>query len=145
MAVLGDETSIISRIFFFYVFIEWEKSVVHLECWVEVSRLSKRVFNQCLHLPQNSMHDNRWEGEIEQEKEKEDKTKREEKAKKKKNKEEVQDAKPPTTEKVRFFIWIKNCINLHLICFVLNHWYSKMFACSAAHVRKVFLNKMCPS
>lgn len=63
-------------------------------------------FYQCLHLPQNSMHDNRWEGEKEQEKEKEDKTKREEKAKKKKKKEEMQDAKPPTTEKVRFFIWI---------------------------------------
>lgn len=67
------------------------------------------------------MHDNRWEGEKEQEKEKEDKTKREEKAKKKKKKEEevVQDAKPATTDKVRFFIWINNCINLQLICFLI--------------------------
>lgn len=68
------------------------------------------------------MHDNRWEGEKEQEKEKEDKTKREEKAKKKKKKEEeevVQDAKPPTTDKVRFFIWINNCLNLQLICFLI--------------------------
>lgn len=65
------------------------------------------------------MHDNRWEGEKEQEKEKEDKSKREEKAKKNK-KEVVQDAKPPITDKVRFFIWINNCINpkVHLICFV---------------------------
>lgn len=50
------------------------------------------------------MHDNRWEGEKEQETEKEDATKREEKAKKKKKKEVVQDAKPPTIDKVRFFI-----------------------------------------
>lgn len=80
----------------------------------------KQSFYQRLHLPQNSMHDNRWEGEKEQEKEKEDKTKREEKDKKKNKKEVVQDAKPPTTDKVRFFIWINNCINLlvHLIWFV---------------------------
>lgn len=52
------------------------------------------------------MHDNRWEGENEQEKEKEDKTKREEKDKKKRKKEVVQDAKPPTTDKVRVFIGV---------------------------------------
>lgn len=59
------------------------------------------------------MHDNRWEGEKEpeKEKEKEDKTKREEKAKKK---EVVKDAEPPTTDKVRFFICIINCLNLLL-------------------------------
>lgn len=69
-------------------------------------RVKQTSFYRCLHLSQNSMHDNRWEGEKEQEKEKEDKTKREEKAKKKKKKGEeevVQDAKPPTIDKVRFF------------------------------------------
>lgn len=49
------------------------------------------------------MHDNRWEGEKEQETEKEDKTKREEKGEKNK-KEVVEEAKPPTTDKVRGFM-----------------------------------------
>lgn len=62
------------------------------------------------------MHDNRWEGEKEQEKE--DKPKRQEKPKKKE--EVVEEAKPPTTEKVRDYIktpftFIDNSINLQLI------------------------------